>query len=51
MLTMFLAMDSYVELYKGGVVPLAQFAQSKPDRDILVRILVKKRPVRTVYLS
>ena len=50
-LTMFLAMDSYVELYKGGVVPLAQFAQSKPDRDILVRILVKKRPVRTVYLS
>ena len=26
-LTMFLAMDSYVELYKGGIVPLEDFAK------------------------
>ena len=26
-LTVFLALDSYVELYKGGIIPLEQFAQ------------------------
>ena len=26
-LTIFLAMDAYVELYKGGIVPLEQFAK------------------------
>lgn len=50
-LTMFLAMDSYVELYKGGIIPMETFAKSKPDNDILVRILVKKRPMKTVYMS
>lgn len=50
-LTMFLAMDSYVELYKGGIVPLEEFAKRKPDRDILVRVIVKKRPAKIVYLS
>ena len=45
-LTMFLAMDSYVELYKGGIVPLEDFAKKKPDRDILVRVIVKKRPMK-----
>lgn len=48
-LTMFLAMDSYVELYKGGVVPLAQFASMKHDNDILVRLIVKKAPAQFVY--
>ena len=43
-LTMFLAMDSYVELYRGGILPMEEFAKMKRDRDILVRILVKKRP-------
>lgn len=50
-LTMFLAMDSYVELYKGGILPLEQFTKMKRDRDILVRILVKKRPATMVYQS
>lgn len=50
-LTMFLALDSYVELYKGGVISMKEFAASKRDRDILVRIIVKKQPVKTVYLS
>lgn len=50
-LTMFLAMDSYVELYKGGIIPMKEFAQMKKDRDILVRIIVKKVPMHTVYLS
>ena len=50
-LTLFLALDASVELYKGGVVPLRQFAQWKKDNDILVRILVKKEACSTVYLS
>ena len=50
-LTVFLAMDSYVELYKGGIVPLEQFAVMKPDNDILVRLIVKKSPCKVVYAS
>ena len=48
-LTLFLALDSYVELYKGGVVPMKDFAGMKRDRDILVRVIVKKTPVKCVY--
>lgn len=50
-LTVFLAMDTYVELYKGGIVSLEEYASRKPDRDILVRILVKKHPGTFTYLS
>ena len=50
-LTVFLAMDSYVELYKGGIVPLEQFAGMKKDNDILVRLIVKKTPCKVVYSS
>ena len=48
-LTVFLAMDSYVELYKGGIVPLEQFAAMERDRDILVRLIVKKTPGKFAY--
>ena len=48
-LTVFLAMDTYVELYKGGVIPLAEFAQMKYDRDILVRVIGKKTPGAFAY--
>ena len=48
-LTVFLAMDAYVELYKGGIIPLEQFAKMKKDNDILVRLIVKKTPCRVVY--
>ena len=34
-LTCFLAMDSYVELYKGGIVSLREFVKMERDRDIL----------------
>lgn len=50
-LTVFLAMDSYVELYKGGIVPLEQFAAMKVDDDILVRLIVKKTSGRFSYIS
>ena len=50
-LTMFLALDTWVELYKGGCISLAEFARQKPDRDILVRLIVKKHEDKSVYLS
>lgn len=50
-LTVFLALDSYVELYRGGVVSLEQFLTMKEDNDILVRLIVKKTPGRVVYQS
>lgn len=48
-LTMFMAMDSYVELYKGGIIPLYDFAKRDYDRDILVRLIVRKTPGKYVY--
>lgn len=50
-LTLFLALDTYVELYKAGIVPLKEFAQRKPDGDILVRLIVKKSPCRIAYTA
>ena len=50
-LTVFLGLDTYVELYKGGIVPLETFVSMKKDRDILVRLIVKKSPVKMVYTA
>lgn len=50
-LTVFLAMDCYVELYKGGIVSLEEFAGMKKDNDILVRLIVKKTPGKVVYTA
>ena len=50
-LTMLLALNASVELYKGGVVPLTEYAQRPYDRDILVRVLVPKENARFVYQS
>ena len=48
-LTVFLSMDSYVELYKGGIIPLEEFAKQKYDSDILVRLIIKKKSASFVY--
>jgi CO/xanthine dehydrogenase FAD-binding subunit len=50
-LTVFLAMDTYVELYKGGIMSLEEFASMRADNDILVRIIVKKTQGKVVYTS
>lgn len=50
-LTFFLTADTYVELYKGGILPLEQFAAMEHDNDIIVRIIVKKTSGKFVYLS
>lgn len=49
--TVFLAMDTYVELYHGGIIPLNEFINMKPDRDIIVRIIIKKKAGQFAYLS
>ena len=48
-LTLLIGLDSYVELYKGGIVPLTEYANRDYDRDIVVNIIVKKRPVNMFY--
>lgn len=50
-LTAFLALDTQVELYKGGIVPLADFIARKPDRDLLVRVIVRKHAYQAAYQS
>ncbi len=50
-LSIFIVMDSYAELYKGGIVPMYEFAKMPYDRDILVSIIVKKKPLHIAYSS
>ncbi len=49
--TLLLALDSYVELYKGGNVPLVDFLTREKDRDVLVRVIVKRTPGTFLYRS
>ena len=50
-LTVLLALDTYVELYKGGVVSLSEYKDMPYDNDILVRILIKKDNRKVRYLT
>lgn len=50
-LTCFMALDAQVELYKGGIMPIHQFASMPYDNDILVRIILPKKEKRVVYQS
>lgn len=50
-LTALMALDTEVELYKGGVISLREFSARKPDNDILVRIIIKKDGRRVSYQS
>lgn len=48
-LTLLIGLDSYVELYKEGIVRLEDYAGRSYDNDIIVNIIVKKRPVHMFY--
>lgn len=50
-LTVLLALDTSVKLYKRGIVPLAEFVEMERDRDILEEIIVRKDKRRAVYFS
>lgn len=50
-LSMFMGLDAYVELFNGGIVPIREFAWMRPSLDILVRVIVKKTPLKVSYKS
>lgn len=50
-LTSLLTLDTYVEMYKGGIIPLKDFVSMKYDKDILVNIIIKKSPRKVGYMS
>ena len=50
-MTCLMALDTYVELYHAGIVPLAEFNHMKYDRDILVRVIIKKDGRKVSYTS
>lgn len=50
-LTEFMALGAEAELYRGGRIPLEQFAAMPADRDILVRVILPKEPGRCSYQS
>jgi len=50
-LTVLLALDTYVELYKAGIVPLSDFVDMPRDNDVLVRLIIKKDDRKVAYLT
>lgn len=50
-LTLFMALEADVELYKAGRMSIAEFASHSHGRDILTHVVLKKRPLRVSYLS
>lgn len=50
-LTCLLSLNAYVELYKGGIVSLEEFCIMPQERDVLVRIILKKDGRKSAYIS
>ena len=50
-LTALLSLDTYVELFNGGIIPLSDYRNMPYDNDILVRIIIKKDNRKAVYLT
>lgn len=49
LITPLLALDTEVELYKGGRMPLEEFLDRPNEKDILTGIFIKKNPRKAVY--
>ena len=50
-LTVFMALDTTVVCYADGEIPLQEFAKMPYNRDILVKLIVKKVPVKVAYVA
>ena len=50
-LTVMMALDAQVELYKRGRISVEEFAALPYDRDILTGIVIPKKTVKAAYLS
>ncbi|WP_407312868.1 FAD binding domain-containing protein [Desulfosporosinus sp. SB140] len=51
LVTALLALDTEVELYKGGRIPLEVFLCNPYEKDILLRLWIKKNQRRAAFLS
>lgn len=50
-LTALLALDTKIEMYKGGIISLEDFCNMPYDKDILVNIIIKKNNCKAAYLT
>lgn len=50
-LTALLSLDTYVELFNKGIIPLSEYRNMPYDNDILVRILIKKDNRQVRYMT
>lgn len=50
-LTVFMAMDTFVCCHNAGCIPLEEYASKKADRDIIVKLIVKKVPMKMAYIA
>lgn len=50
-LTCMMMLDTQVELYQGGFLSLQEFAKMPYNRDILVRVIIKKDGRKAAYVS
>lgn len=48
-LTVLLAMDSVIVCHKAGEVPLEDYAKMPYDRDIIEKIIIRKKPLKIAY--
>ena len=48
-LTALLALDVKVELYGAGVMTLEAFMKTKPQKDLLVKLIIKKEKIKAIY--
>jgi len=51
LITALLVLDTDVELYKGGRMPLADFLKKPKEKDILVRLWIKMDNCKATYLN
>ncbi len=49
--TALLVLDTRVHLHRGGIIPLTNFLETSPGRDILVKLSIPKQELNTAYLS
>ncbi|WDP83858.1 MAG: FAD binding domain-containing protein [Desulfobacter sp.] len=51
LITALLVLDTKVHTYRGGIIPLANFLDHFPGRDILVKLSIPKQKIDTTYQS
>ncbi len=49
--TALMVLNTQVHLHRGGVIPIEEFVENSPGRDILVKLSIPKQKIRTAYRS